>query len=112
MNGILSKEETKRMLSEVPPEEAFHFFTAEGTKTDVSAFSLEDFAEKLATIDVAAIDFHYPRGDFQTWARDVLKDNELSDRLCYIKKEDKGEQLRKNVAKIVQKRIIELKTTP
>ena len=111
MSLVLSKEEIDSILSNAPMEKSFRFQTAEGQDTKVTAFSLEDFSEKLLQIDVASIDFHYPRGDFQTWTRDVVKDNELADRLCYIKKEDSGEKLRKDVLKIVQKRILELKTS-
>ena len=111
MSHVLSKEEIDSILSKVPMEKSFRFQTAEGQDTNVTAISLEDFAEKLIQIDVASIDFHYPRGDFQTWVRDVIKDNELADRLCYIKKEDSGDKLKKNILVIIQKRILELKTS-
>jgi hypothetical protein len=111
MSRVLSKEEINNILSEVPVEKGFRFQTGEGRSTNVTAISLEDLAEKMIQIDIASIDFHYPRGDFQTWVRDVVKDNELADRLCYIKKEDSGEKLRKNILNIVQKRILELKTS-
>lgn len=111
MSHTLSKEEINSILSKVPMEKSFRFQTSEGSNTNVTAISLEDFAEKLVQIDVASIDFHYPRGDFQTWVRDVIKDNELADRLCYIQREVSGEKLRKDVLKIIEKRIIELKTS-
>jgi hypothetical protein len=111
MSRVLSKEDIDSILSKVPMEKGFHFQTAEGQDTDVTAISLEDFAEKLVQIDVASVHFHYPRGDFQKWVGDVLKDHELADRLCYIRKEDSGDKLRKDILIIVQKRIIELKTS-
>jgi len=112
MSLIHSKEEINNILSPVLSEKAFRFCTAENQSTDLFATSLEDFSEKLTQIEVASLDFHYPRGDFQKWVREVILDNELADRLCYIQKEVTGEKLRKEIAKIVQKRIIELKTTP
>jgi hypothetical protein len=65
MSRILSKEEINSILSNVPVEKGFHFQLAEGRGTNVTAVSLEDFAEKLIQVDAAAVDFHYPRGDFQ-----------------------------------------------
>ena len=109
MSRVLSKEEIDGILSNVPMEKSFRFQTAEGQDTNVTAISLEDFAEKLIDIDVASIDFHYPRGDFQKWVREVIKDNDLADRLCYIKKEESGDRLRKEILKIVERRILELK---
>ncbi len=110
MSLILSKQEINGILSKVPMDKVFRFQRAEGQDTYITAVGMEDFAKKLKQIEVASIDFHYPRGDFQKWVSEVLKDNELANRLCYIKKEDSGEKLRKDILKIVQNRILELKT--
>ena len=82
-----------------------------GTHTKVSAVSLEDFAAKLDGIDNSSILFHYPRGDFQAWIRDTLKDDVLAGRMCFIERDISGEQLRKELLKMVQNRISELKTS-
>ncbi len=111
MSRVLSKDEIANILSKVPKEKGFHFHRAEGQDTNVTAISLEDFAEKLLQVDGAVIDFHYPRGDFQKWVRDVLKDKELANRLCYIKTEDSGDKLRREILRIVERRILEFKTS-
>ena len=109
MSKILSKSEGSKILSNVPQENVFHFCTAEGVYTKISAFSLEDFADKLAGIDETAILFHYPRGDFQAWIRDNLGDRELADKMCFIKRGISGEALRQELLNMVQTRISELK---
>ena len=90
----------------------FHFYAAEGVYTNVTASSLPDFLEQLDGIDEGALLFHYPRGDFQSWIKNVLEDNELADRLCFIKPNIPGEELRKELKRIVQQRIRELTAIP
>jgi hypothetical protein len=109
MSKALTNQDASNILSNVPKEKAFFFCTAEGVFTKVSAISLQDFAAKLDGIEVSSILFHYPRGDFQAWIRDTLKDDVLAGRLCFIEREISGEQLRKELLKMVQTRISELK---
>jgi len=78
----------------------------------VTADSLPNFAEKLDGIDETALLFHYPRGDFQAWIKNVIGDNELADRLCFITPNLPGEQLRTELKKMVQRRIQELTAIP
>jgi len=102
MSQVSSKS---KILGTVPFEHGFHFVTKPGTYTGTTAISLADFAEKLQTIDVDSILFHYPRGDFQKWIEDTLGDRELANHLCFIKTGISGEELRKQLVRIVQKRI-------
>jgi hypothetical protein len=46
--------------------------------------SLADFVEKLASVDVQSVNFHYPRKDFEKWIREVFGDSELAVRLSRI----------------------------
>jgi len=98
------------ILRNVTFEHGFHFTTEGGGYTGVTAVSLSDFALKLQTIDKNLILFHYSRGDFQRWIEDTLGDKELADRMCFIKINLSGERLRKELLKIVQKRISELRS--
>jgi hypothetical protein len=109
MSDALSKEEINSILSKVPVENGFLFQTDVGRSTNVTATSLEDLAEKLTQIDVASIDFHYPRGDFQAWIRDTLKDPALADRMCFVQRGISGEKLRHQLLTMVNQRIKELK---
>ena len=109
MSKTLTNQDASKILSAVSSENAFYFCTAEGVYTKVSAISLEDFAAKLDGIDDSSILFHYPRGDFQAWIRDTLKDNVLAGRMCFVQRGISGEQLRGELLKMVQTRISELK---
>ncbi len=109
MSKSLIKPDSSKILSVVPSGNAFFFCTAEGVYTKISAISLEDFADKLDGVDSSSILFHYPRGDFQAWIKETLKDDVLADRMCFIQKDISGEQLRQELLKMVQTRLSELK---
>jgi hypothetical protein len=109
MNKTLTKMDASKILATVPFEKGFHFYTANGAYIKVTAISLEDFVNKLDTVDADSIAFHYPRGDFQAWIGSTLGDQELSNRLCFIKTEISEENLRKELIKILRNRIAELK---
>jgi hypothetical protein len=66
-----------------------------------------DFAEKLDEVDVAAIEFHYPRGDFQFWITKILGDEELGNRMCFIDRDIRGQELRQEISKLVRERLSE-----
>ncbi len=100
--------EATKPLEAVAFEHGFNFTTKNGVYTGITATSLRDFASKLETVDVESVLFHYPRGDFQNWIEDTLGEKELADRMCFIKTELPGEQLRKQLLKIVRQRISEL----
>ena len=109
MSKILSKSDASKILSNVPLEDAFQFCTADGVYTKISAISLEDFVDKLDGVDAISLLFHYPRGDFQAWIRDIVGDRELADKMCFILRDISGENLRQELIKMVEKRISELK---
>jgi hypothetical protein len=111
MSKPLTNQDASNILSNVPKEKAFFFCTAEGVCTKTSAISLQDFAAKLGSIDDSSILFHYPRGDFQAWIRDIVKDNVLASRMCFIERGISGEKLRQELVEMVQKRINELKAS-
>ncbi|MCW4010239.1 MAG: hypothetical protein NWF05_06415 [Candidatus Bathyarchaeota archaeon] len=110
MSQVFKKQDVSRILSAVPPEKVFRFCTASGVYTNVTANSLEDFTNKLESVDASAILFHYPRGDFQAWINNVVGDNVLADRMCFIQRNIPGERLRQDLQKILNRRITELKT--
>ena len=110
MSKTLTNPDASKILSVVPSENAFYFYLPEGVYTGISAISLEDFADKLDGIDEGSILFHYPRGDFQAWIRDTIRDRELADKMCFIQRDISGQQLRLELLKMVQTRITELKT--
>ena len=109
MSKVQLKPDISKILSDVPSENVFRFCTAEGGCTQMSAISLEDFADKLDGIDASSILFHYPRGDFQAWIKKSIGDSELADKMCFIQQGISGEKLRQELLKIVKTRIIELR---
>ncbi len=74
----------------------------------VTAVSLADFAEKLQRIEINSVLFHYSRGDFQAWINSTLGDEELSHRMSNLRSNISAENLRKQLLRLVKKRIIEL----
>jgi hypothetical protein len=107
--AVLDKAAVSRILRTVPSHEGFHFFRALGDATGKVATSLPDFAEKLRTVDIRSINFHFPRQDFEKWLRDIIGDSELSRRISRIGKETRGEKLRSEIIQIVKARVDELK---
>jgi hypothetical protein len=105
----ISKVDVSKVLRTVPFENGFHFRTDQGVYTNVTATSLMDFADKLETIDIVSVEFHYPKGDFQFWITKTLGDEELGNRMCFISRNMHLEQLRLEVLRIVNERISELK---
>ncbi len=100
-----------KILRVLSPSESFYFYTAIGNNTGKSANSLSDFANKLETLDVQSVDFHFPRQDFEKWIRNTIADNELAQRIASIKRDMHGESLRGELIQIVKTRVNELKAT-
>jgi len=109
--AVLDKAVVSRILRTVPSNEGFHFFRAPGDSTGKIATSLADFVEKLRTVDVRSVNFHFPRRDFEKWLRDAIGDAELSRRIGRIRKETHGEKLRSEIIQAVKGRLDELKGT-
>jgi alpha-amylase len=103
----------EKALRTVPYESGFHFFTGIGNYTGVTAVSLFEFAEKLQTVPIESVTFHFQRGDFQKWVKNTLGDDEAAKRIDELKKWSSWsseEKLRKDLLKAVEKRLAELKS--
>jgi len=99
-----------KALSPVPPERAFRFYTGIGQYTDVLAESLEDFLEKLKTIDIKSLEFHASRGDFENWIVGIFGDEELAGNLGKIRESGlTGESLRNRILQAVDERYSEFR---
>ncbi len=100
-----------RTLRTLSRENAFYFFTSVGNYTGQRATSLEDFAHKIGEVEIASLEFHLYRGDFEKWAAEVLEDSELTRRVNALKHlEPVGNALRDQLLFTVSRRLEELKS--
>ncbi len=84
-----------------------------GAPTGAAARNLSDFLGLLNTIDIASIQFHLGRGDFENWIK-MLGDNTLAKQVSGLKENKlRGEELRLRLVDTVKTRLETLqKTTP
>lgn len=98
----------RKVLSKTSKEKAFHFYKTINMPLEISSDNLNDFCEKLKTLDLETIEFHTNRGDFEAWIS-YLGDIELARRLKLIREENlTGEALRKKIYEAVKFRCDEL----
>jgi len=103
------KAHAAKILSHLPTDKAFHFYTGVHQYTHVIAHSLVEFVDKLQKIDVKSVEFHVTRKDFENWVHS-LGDVELAKRLGAIRNMHlHGEDLRTRVHEAVKHRLEELK---
>jgi len=101
-------KETASLLRDVPPQNAFYFYRSIGAPTGAAARNLSDFVGVLSSIDIASIQFHIGRGDFENWLR-MLGDNSLAQQITGLKeKKLSGELLRIRLVETVKTRINQL----
>lgn len=107
-----SRREVERILRRVPREKAFYFFTSIGNYTGESAASLEEFVEKLKTVNPKSLEFHLYRGDFERWVAGTLEDKELAEEIGVLRSVPRlmGENLRQKLYLIVSRRHEQLRS--
>ena len=107
------KKANREILRTVPYQEGFHFYMELGKYTGITATSLDEFAAKLQIIPADSVAFHFQRGDFQKWFRNILRDEALAKRFDQLKpwSSQPPENLRKKLYITVQRRLTELRTT-
>lgn len=104
----INVEKAGQILASLPMEKAFHFYVNIGKPLNVSAASLTDFCEKIQKIDIASIEFHFYRGDFEAWLSGI-GDVEIVKKLALIREQKLlGEELRRKLYEIVKNRCEEL----
>ncbi len=104
----IEKPKNLNLLNTVPFESGFHFYTELGKYNGITACSMVEFAEKLQTVPVQSVMFHFQRQDFQKWFKNTIGDEELGKRIDQIKASPQEEDLRKELSQTVQNRIAEL----
>lgn len=104
----IDSDKAKQILAYVSSEKSFHFYADIGKPLNVYAESLGDFCDKIQKIEIASIEFHLHRGDFEAWFTG-LGDVELARKTALIKeRKTSGEELRKKLYETVKSRCEEL----
>jgi Family of unknown function (DUF5752) len=106
------KPKNPNLLNTVPFENSFHFYTEQGKFTGITANGTAEFVEKLQTVPIQSVTFHFQRQDFQKWLKGTIGDEELAKRIDQLKPGSQDENLRKELSKMFQNRITELQQHP
>ncbi|MGD0449778.1 MAG: hypothetical protein ABSA79_01825 [Candidatus Bathyarchaeia archaeon] len=104
----ITKEKATAILSYAAHDKAFNFYVTIGKPLSLHAHNLRDFANKLDKADLASVEFHLQRGDFEAWFK-MLGDEELAKKTALLKKKNAvGEDMRKQLRGIVEQRYLNL----
>jgi hypothetical protein len=104
LKPTILKPTSVKPLRTVPFESGFHFYTAIGNYTGITATSLSEFAAKLQIVPAESITFHFQRKDFQKWIKYTIKDAALAERISRTNGEQSAEGLRREILRIVETR--------
>ena len=77
----ISESKIRKILSTVPHDRGFNFFTDLDRNTGATANSLETFGQKLETVNDDSLIFHFQRNDFQNWIKTTVGDDVLAEGL-------------------------------
>ena len=111
MRANVNRVNASEILRTVPYDQSFLFFEDIGKYIGRQAVNLVDFCENMKTIDIKSVTFHFERGDYERWIREILHDAELARKLKRIKKSNSGEELRNKILQTVKRRLYELQKT-
>ena len=104
----VDKNLAQNILGALQLEKVFHFYYDINQYSGVHATSLNDFVDKIQTVNLKCIEFHVPRRDFELWIRS-LGDIELSKKVEMLRMRHlSGETLRKEIYETVKSRCEEL----
>jgi len=106
----IDRAKAREILSRVPREKAFHFYTGMHQYLGIYASSLAEFCDIVRHTDARSVVFHLHRGDFESWFLG-LGDIELAKRISLLvtkKAEMPAEKLREEVYRTVKSRFDEL----
>jgi len=101
---------TRIILRKLPYDQGFHFYKTFGQYTGITATSLNEFQSKLKIVNEQSLLFHYPRGDFQKWIQNTLKDQKLANQIAITTSNLSSKNIRENLIKIITNRLKELLT--
>lgn len=96
----------KRILRNVSPEKAFHFYERLGKPSGEDARSLNEFRDKMNVVTFQSLVFHLKRKDFENWISEVIGDSKLAEEIRKISIDDFD--LKEKLYATISKRIREL----
>ena len=99
---LVATSASAKPLTAVPFEQGFHFYTAIGCYTGITATNLNEFAGKLQVVPMESILFHFQRKDFQLWINGTIKVAELAEKMNRIGQGLCPEDLRKEILNAVK----------
>ena len=105
----ISESKIQKILSTVPHDKEFRFFTDLDRNTGETATSLATFVRKLERINADSVKFHFRRNDFQNWIQTTVGDGILAERINQVNRQLPVEDLRNELVKTVQKRVSQLR---
>jgi len=83
----------------------FHFYVGIGQPTRLSSRSMQEFHNIVKKVDVASLEFHLYRGDFENWVATAVEDAAFAAELAELKRSNlRGEELRKELLKALEAR--------
>jgi hypothetical protein len=104
----VTKEKATQILAYAPHDKSFNFYKSVDNPLGVHAHNLRDFTTKIDKVDIASLEFHIKRGDFEAWFKS-LGDEELVKKMALIKQRNMtGEHLRDHMHEAVDKHFREL----
>ena len=80
----INKEKATAILAYSPHDKAFSFYVDIGKPLNLHAHNLRDFANKVEKVDLASLEFHTKRGDFEAWFSATWRCR-ISEKGCIIK---------------------------
>jgi hypothetical protein len=83
--AMVAKQVAKKLLSDVPQQDAFSFYLDIDTPTGKRAASLQDFCQRLLEVEPRSVAFHLEHEDFQNWLTRVIGDEELASKLSSLR---------------------------
>ncbi len=107
--NYISDLKITKILSRVPKEKEFKFYTGIDQNTGKTASNLESFAEEIQEINIDSVKFHLQRNDFQKWLASSVGDVVLAGQISEISGQLSNEDLREQLAKAVSTRIVRLR---
>ncbi len=105
---LVQPDIVRTILRKLPYDQGFHFYRTFGQYTGITATSLNEFQTKLKIVDEQSLLFHYPRGDFQKWIHNTLKDQKLANEIAITASNLSSKNIRENLINIITNRLREL----